>query len=55
MNAKKAEPGATAQVSARVPKEVADYLTRIASDQDRSLSWVVANALKEWVSQREAK
>ncbi len=51
MNAKRTEPGSTAQVSARVPKDVQEYLQRLADDHDRSLSWVVAYALKEWVAQ----
>ncbi len=52
MNAKKADAGTTTQVSARVPVEVAEYLQRIARDDDRSLSWVVAMALKQWVEAR---
>ena len=44
----RAQKGTTEQVSARVPKEVADYLKAIAEKNDRSLSWVVAYALKEW-------
>lgn len=55
MNAKKAAKGETTQVSARVPNEVAQYLQRLADEQDRSLSWVVAYALKEWVGQRSTK
>jgi len=57
MNAKRAESGTTAQVSARVPKEIQEYLQAIATRNDRSLSWVVAYALKEWHAskQREAK
>lgn len=42
-------------MSARVPKEIAAYLQRIADDQDRSLSWVVSYALREWVSQKLGK
>jgi predicted transcriptional regulator len=48
----KAEKGTTAQVSARVPKEVADYLQAIADRDERSLSWVVAYVLKEWHAQK---
>jgi predicted transcriptional regulator len=51
----KAEKGTTEQVSARVPKELSDYLKAIATKNDRSLSWVVAYALKEWYAERVKK
>ena len=39
----------TAQVSARVPIDISNFLQSIADKNDRSLSWVVAYALKQWV------
>lgn len=44
----------TEQVSARVPREIADYLKTIATSNDRSLAWVVSYALKQWVAGQKA-
>lgn len=35
--------------AATVPAETLEYLQRIATEQNQSLSWVVAYALKAWV------
>lgn len=39
------------QVSCRVPVEVADYLQKMAEEQERSLSWIVAKILRSYVEE----
>jgi predicted transcriptional regulator len=51
----RARRGTTTQVSARVTNEVAEFLQNIAGKNSRSLSWVVAYALKEWKASKEPK
>lgn len=52
MERERAEKGTTAQVSARVPLDVAETLAAMATKHDRSLSWVVAYVLKDWMKQK---
>lgn len=39
----------TKQVAARVPQEIADALEMIAKKEERSLSQVIARALKQYI------
>ena len=44
---------ATKQVAARVPQEIAEALERIAMQEDRSLSQVIARALKQYIAEQK--
>lgn len=50
-----AKDGTTTQVSCRVPKETAEALARMATDQERSLSWIVSKILQNYVFESKAK
>lgn len=48
MTEKRAAQGTTMQLSTRVPNELGGFFEKIAEKNERSVSWVVARALKEW-------
>jgi predicted transcriptional regulator len=43
----------TVQIAARVPVELRDQLEALAEEQDRSMSWVVRRAIREYVEAQE--
>lgn len=43
------------QVAARLPKDQADYLRRLAAQEERSLSWVVSRVLRDFIEEEMRK